>query len=46
MQLGQQKPSVTQGSGMSAIQGVLKDKVNGRTVETFRIVPYIVGVHC
>ena len=46
MQLGQQKLSVIQASGMSAIQGVLKDKVNGRTVKTFRIVPYIVGVHC
>ena len=30
---------------MSAIQGLLSIKVNGRTVGTFRIVRYIMGVH-
>ena len=31
---------------MSAIHGLLSIEVSGRTVGTFRIVHYIVGVHC
>ena len=31
---------------ISAIQGCLSIEVNGRTVGTFRIVSYIVSVHC
>ena len=38
VQLGPRKLSVIRSSGMSAIQGLLKIEVNGRTVGTFRIV--------
>ena len=41
VQLGPQELSVVWSSGLSAIQGI---EVNGRTVWTFRIVRYIVGV--
>ena len=44
IQLGPQKLSIIQSSGVSAIQGLLSIEVNGRTVGTFRIVRYIVGV--
>ena len=44
-QLGPQKLSVTWSSGVSAVQGLcLSIEVNGRTVGTFRIVRYIMGV--
>ena len=46
VQLGPQKLSVIRSSGVSAIQGCLSINVNGRTVGTFRIVRYIVGVRC
>ena len=45
IQLGPWKLSVIQSSGVSAFQGLLK-YWNGRTVGTFRIVCYIVGVCC
>ena len=45
IQLGPQKLSVIQSSGVSAIQGFLSIEVNGRTVGIFRIVRYIVGAH-
>ena len=44
VQLGPRKLSVMQSSGVSAMQG-LSTEVNGKTVWTFRIVHYIVGVH-
>ena len=44
VQFGPQKLSVIQSSGVSGIQG-LRIEVNGRTVRTFRIVRYIMGVH-
>ena len=38
IQLGPRKLSIIQSSRVSAIQRLLKYEVNGRTVETFRIV--------
>ena len=46
VQLGPLKLSVIRSNGVSAIQGLLSIEVNGRTVGTFRIVHYIVSVHC
>ena len=46
IQLGPRKLSIIRSSGVSAIQGLLSNEVNGRTVGTFRIVRYIVGVCC
>ena len=43
VRLGLRKLSVIQSSRVSAIQGI---EVNGRTVGTFRIVHYIMGVGC
>ena len=45
IQLGLRKQSIVQSSWVS-IMGCLSIKVNGRTVETFRIVRYIVGIWC
>ena len=45
IQLGPRKLSVIRSSGVSAIQGLLISiEVNGRTVGTFRIVRYVMGV--
>ena len=46
VQLGPQKLSIIRSSEVSAIQGLLSIEVNGKTVVTFRIVRYIVGVRC
>ena len=43
IQLGPRKLFIIRSSGVSAIEGI---EVNGRTVCTFKIVHYIVGVHC
>ena len=46
IQLGPRKLSVIRSSWVSGIQGLVKYRIEyGRTVETFRIVCYIVGVH-
>ena len=45
VQLGPRKLSIIRSSGVSAIQR-LRIEVNGRTVGTFRIVRFIVGVRC
>ena len=44
VQLGLRKLSVRLSSRVSTIQGLLSIEVNGRTVGTFRIVRYIMGV--
>ena len=44
VQLGPRKLSVIRSSGASLFRGCLIIEVNGRTVGTFRIVRYIVGV--
>ena len=46
IQLGLQKLSVIRSSGCPLFRGCLSIEVNERTVGTFRIVCYIVGVHC
>ena len=46
IQVGPWKLFTIRSSGVSAIQGCLSIEVNGRTVGTFRIIRYIVGVHC
>ena len=45
-QLGPRRLFVIWSNGVSAIQGCLIIEVNGRTVGTFRIVRYVVGVCC
>ena len=45
IQLGPRKQSIVRNSWVSTM-GCLSIKVNGRTVETFRIVRYIVGIWC
>ena len=44
VQLGPLKLSVIRSSGMSTFRGCLSIEVNGRTVGTFIIVRYIMGV--
>ena len=44
IQLGPRKLSVIRSSGVLLFRGCLSIEVNGRTVGTFRIVRYIVGV--
>ena len=44
IQSGPRNLSIIRSSGVSAIQGCLSIEVNGKTVETFRIVCYIVSV--
>ena len=44
VEFGPRKLSIIRSSGVSAIQESIE--VNGRTVGTFRIVRYIMGVRC
>ena len=46
IQLGPQKCPLYRVVGCPLFRGCLSVEVNGRTVGTFRIVRYIVGVHC